>query len=576
MNESPDRTDVGPTTPVDPFLMSVLRRRFEAIIREMTNTLFRSGRSGVLNTAMDFSCSITDVDFQSISVALGLPVHVGAIDLIPRAVVARHGGRLRPGDCYANNSGYLGNTHCADFTLCVPVFVDDEVAFFAIARAHFADMGFPYPTTYGPDSRDMYAEGLMLPCVRIQTGYRDEEPVIDICRGNIRSPDQFYGDYLACLAAVRVGERRLVELCQKYGRATVRAFISEFQNYAERMTEAAIRKLPAGSVTRTVMYDSELADYPDGIPVTATLTVVPAAARIVFDLTANIDNLPLGINMTEATTLACCRMGTLNVLGPTIPRCTGAFRRIEINMRDGALVGRPKMPAATSAATTNICNIFACHVQALFAEIAPGLGTAYGSIGLPGSSPVVSGYDSRRKQDFVNQILMGHWGGPAVHGADGWLTYGSGSSQGMLWQSSVEIVEKQQPIVVEKLAIRQDSGGAGEWQGGPGSEVAFSTKCDAVRFSINAAAHRFPPPGVAGGASGASTRIWKEERDGTKTPLKGTIDVTLRPGERLVSFACGGGGYGDPARRDPDEVRRQLREGWISADYARTHYALDS
>src|SRR5690606_22008932 len=143
----------------------VLRRRFEAIIREMVNALFKSGRSGVLNTAMDFSCSLTDADFRSVSVALGLPVHVGAIELIPQAVKTKFGDTIEPGDCFVNNSAYHGNTHCGDFTLCVPVFMDDELVFYTIARAHLGDIGFPTATTYGPDSRDVYQEGLKLPCL---------------------------------------------------------------------------------------------------------------------------------------------------------------------------------------------------------------------------------------------------------------------------------------------------------------------------------------------------------------------------------------------------------------------------
>ena len=210
---------------IDLFTMVVLRRRFEAIIREMVYALFRSGRSGVLNTAMDFSCSLTDADFQSVSVALGLPVHVGAIDLIPRAVAAKFGDDIKPGDCFVNNSAYHGNTHCGDFTLCAPVFLDGELAFYTMARAHLGDIGFPTATTYGPNSKDVYQEGLILPCVRIQRGYDDVTDVTDICRGNIRAPDQFYGDYLACLAAVRTGEKRLKELCLKYGRDDIPAQI---------------------------------------------------------------------------------------------------------------------------------------------------------------------------------------------------------------------------------------------------------------------------------------------------------------------------------------------------------------
>lgn len=559
----------------DPFLMIVLRRRFEAIIREMTNALFKSGRSGVLNTAMDFSCSLTDAKFQSVSVALGLPVHTGAIDLIPRVVADKFAGRIVEGDCYANNYSYLGNSHCADFTLCAPVFVGDRLCFYAIARAHLADIGFPTPTTYGPMSRDVYQEGLLLPCVRVQRRYEDVEDVLDICKANIRSPETFYGDYLAVLAAVRTGERRLQELCSKYGSDLIRQFVDDFQDYAEEITKSAISRLPAGRAEKTIMYDSELAQYPDGIPVTAILEVDPEAGRIKFDLTGNVDNLPLGINMTESTTLACCRMGALNVLGPDIPRCSGAFRRIEVAMREGAAIGIPLHPAATSSATTNLCNAFACHVQALFAELADGLGTAYGTIGQAASSAVVSGRDPRNgNKPFVNQIIMGYWGGPGVPGNDGWLTYGSGSSQGMLRQASVEISELQQPLMIEELSIRQDSGGAGEFEGAPGARAVFLAHRGPIRLTANPAAHDFPPPGVRGGEPGLPTRVYKRDRDGNETDLGISIDVELQPGERMISLACGGGGYGDPKRRDAGKVREKLREGWISVEKARHVYGV--
>jgi N-methylhydantoinase B len=560
---------------LDAFTMTVLRRRFEAIIREMVNALFKSGRSGVLNTAMDFSCNLTDAKFQSISLAVGVPVHVGAIELIPKAVASKFGDNIHPGDCFANNSGYMGNTHCADFTLCVPVFFEEQLVFYAIARAHFADIGFPTPTTYSPTSVDMYAEGLTLPCVRIQKDYRDEESVIDICRANIRVPEQFYGDYLACVAAVRTAERRLIELCEKYGAALLVNFVDQFQDYAERMAIDAISKLPAGSFSGTVIYDSEVDDYPDGIPVNATIRVAPDAGMIEVDLTDNVDNLPLGINLTEATVTGTCRLAVLNILGPDIPRCTGAFRRLDIKLRDGAAIGRPIEPAATSAATTNLCPTIGSHVQALFAKLTDGLGTAYGSMGLPGSCPVVSGRDPRSDdKPFVNQIMMGYWGGPGGADTDGWLTYGSASSQGMLWQSSVEMVEHQQPLMVEEMSIRQDSGGAGQWEGAPGAYTVFKAHCTPVRFTVNAGAHDNPPPGVAGGHAGAPTRIYKLDLDGNRIDLGISIDVTLQPGEKLLSYGCGGGGFGDPAKRDRERVRERIQEGWLSSTAARERYGV--
>ena len=563
----------GPT--LDLFTMIILKRRFEAIITEMVNALFRSGRSGVLNTAMDFSCSITDNKFQSISVELGLPVHVASIHLIPQVVVDKFGETIRPGDCFANNSGYLGNTHCADFTLCAPVFYKDEIVFFTIGRAHVADMGFPAPTTYSPKAKDVYEEGLLLPCVRIQQNNEDVMEVIDICKANIRSPEQFYGDYLGILAAVRTGERRICELCDEHGVDVIKTFLDDYQDYAERMAIEAIRKLPGGSVEKEIRYDSELASFPDGIPIRAKLTVDPDDAYILLDLTDNVDNLPLGINMTEATVLASCTTGVFNVLGPDIPRCGGAFRRLKVKMREGCLIGKPKFPAATSSATTNLAHALTAHVQSMFAKLGEGIGIAYGGIGLPASCSVVSGKDFRRNdKPFVNQMILGHFGGPAVCGHDGWLTFGSGSSQGALWQSSVEIVELQHPILVEKLAIAIDSSGAGEWDGGPGCYSVFSARKDPVRFTANAAAHDFPPGGIHGGMSGAPTQIWKVDAHGNQIELPISLDTTLLPGEKLVSQGCGGGGYGDPLDRDPELVRRKVREGWISRERANRVYGV--
>lgn len=560
---------------VDKFLMIVLRRNFEAIIRDMVNALFKSGRSGVLNTAMDFSCSLTDAKFQSVSVAVGLPVHTGAIDLIPRVVAERYGDSMKPGDCYVNNDGYLGNTHCGDFTLCVPVFIGGAVRFYTIARAHFADMGFPTPTTYGAGAVDRYQEGLQLPCVKIQQNFEDVREVVDICKANIRAPEQFYGDYVACRAAVRTGEKRLAELCEKYGTELVEEFLEEFQNYAENMTAAAIAKLPKQRASGTFYYDSDLPDYPDGLPIRATIDIDPEQGMIDIDLTDNVDNVPLGINLTEATTLASCRMSALNVLGPDIPRCSGAFRRIRVKMREGAVIGKPRYPAATSAATSNLCSAFSSHLHALYSQVSDQHGSAYGTIGVPASASVISGRDPRYNgREYVNQLLMGYWGGPAVPGADGWLTYGSASTQGAIWQSSVEVSEAQHPIIVEKLAIRVDSGGAGEFQGGPGASIVFYAHMSPVRFVYNAAARNHPPLGVRGGEAGAPTQTWKVKTTGERIELPLNGDVLLQPGERLFSESCGGGGYGEPAKRDPAKVEHHLREGWISAEYSKEHYGV--
>jgi len=554
--------------------MIIMMRRVESAIRDMINALFRSGRSGVLNTAMDFSCSFTDKYFRTVSTAIGMPIHLGAIDLIPRAVVAKFGDDIHPGDCFVNNSAYMGNTHCGDFTLCSPIFVGKELVGYSIARAHFSDMGFPQPTTYHPLARDCYEEGLMLPCVRIQRNFVDVPEVIDICKANIRVPDQFYGDYLATVAAARTGERRIGEICDKYGVAGFFDFMEKYQAYGDQIARRIIGALPAGRVTKEMRYDSQLEQYKDGIPIRATIEVDPVNERITIDLTDNIDNVPLGINLTEATVRASCLSATFAVLGGQLPRCTGAFDRITIKMREGCAIGIPKFPAATSTATTNLAHALMSHIQAIFADIGDGLGTGYATAGTPASCGCLSGHDSRYGRHFVNQLVMGYWGGPALHGHDGWVTFGSCGSQGSLWQSSVELGERQQPIVIEKLEVRTDSGGAGQWEGAPGAECIIRTLSDEVRVMTKSASRDFPPMGTAGGLSGGGIWTWRRKATGELELLPGSFDASVEPGEALVSHSCGGGGYGSPLERDPERVRKGVRDGWISERRAAEIYGV--
>ncbi|WP_216851082.1 hydantoinase B/oxoprolinase family protein [Acidisphaera sp. L21] len=559
---------------VDMFTMVVLRRRFEAIIGDMVNALFKSGRSGVLNTAKDFTCSITDSKLQNVSAAVGLPVHAGAIDLIPRAVIDKFGEDIEPGDCFANNSAYHGNTHCGDFTLCAPVFFEGKLIFYTIARAHLADMGFPTPTTYGPLSRDVYEEGLILPCVRIQRSRKDVQEVIDICQANIRAPSQFYGDYLACLAAVRTGERGIEELCKRYGRTTVLDFLDQYQDYAERMAIEAIRKLPAARVEKEAWHDGVIPGGP-GIPVRAILTVDPAAAMIEIDLRQNVDNLALGINMSESTTTASCRNGVLSMLGPDIPRCTGAYKRVRLLMREGAAVGKPRFPAATSAATTNLCQVLSPLVQSLFAEVMPRLGAGFSTVGNPASCAVVSGRDTRHgNRAFANQIIMGYWGGGGVYGHDGWVTNGGSGAAGVLNQASVEVVEQQQPIIVERLEVAINSAGPGQWDGGPGALCVYRARQDNLRFTSNSGGRDHPPAGTGGGVHGGENRTWKIDTNGLRTELPPFLDAVLHTGEKLVSQACGGGGFGNPLDRDPALVAARLQQGWITSERAVDGYGV--
>jgi len=325
---------IAPLT-VDPVLLAVLSNRFEAIVREMTNTLLRSGRSAVLNMARDFSCSLITSENELLASAEGLPVHVIGTEFLAQAMTELHPD-FAEGDAFLHNDPYLGNTHPADHAILVPVFFEGEHVFTACAKAHQADCGNALPTTYMPGARDIYEEGaLIFPCVRVQRENTDVADIIRMCQRRIRVPEQWYGDYLATLGAARIAERRLKELCAEYGLETVRAFVAEWFDYSERRMREAITRLPAGQLVGSATHDP-YPGLPDGVPLQVKVSIDPVEARIELDLRDNPDNYAGGLNESRA-----CATNNVN------------HRRVQLD-RSRRAPQRRQLPANQRAATRRV------------------------------------------------------------------------------------------------------------------------------------------------------------------------------------------------------------------------------
>ena len=563
---------------IEPYLMTLLARRFEAINKEMTNTLLRTARSAVLNVARDFSCAVTDKDARLVSVAEGLPVHTGTSHMIAEPVLELHGHELKPGDCYFNNSGYYGGTHLADFTLAAPVFYKNKLVFFTVNRAHQADCGHPVPTTYSYFAKDIYEEGPHLPCVKIQQDYKDVEDIIRILKTNIRASDVWYGDYLAQLGAVRIGERRIIELCDKYGLDTIMAFADEWQEYGKRRMIEAIRKLPKITVEGEDWHDPVPMIAEEGIPVRAKVSVDPDEGYITIDLRDNIDNVPGGLNSTEATATAMALAGVFNVLDPTLPHNEGANSRVKILMREGAVIGKPKFPAGVGASTTNLVDRLLSLIARILTEaLGYPHGIAQGAAGMNGA-PVISGTDWRRgNKVYVNQMIpLLLMGGGGHYGADGWVTFGIPVVSGMMTSGSIEVLEQLYPIKYDMCQAVTDSFGAGQWDGGPSMELAVGPRHDPTIVVSVSDTNKFPVKGVLGGEDSPLSRNQKFniEKPEEKTDVPPFGVLVLQPNERLYIWKSGGGGYGEPLERDPELVRHRVREEWVSLEHARDVYGV--
>jgi N-methylhydantoinase B len=561
-----------------PIRMAILANRLETIARKMAHTLHRTGRSGLINTARDLSCCIVTAGHELLTEAESLPSHVlVGPNLMSRWMVACH-PNLNRGDAFLHNSPYHGNSHAADHTILVPVIDDAGIHRFTVfAKAHQADIGNSKPTSYTGAARDVYEEGaLIFPAVQVQRDYRDIDDIVRMCRLRIRVPDQWWGDYKALIGAARIGERELLALGRECGWEALDRHAQDWFDYSERRMAAAIARLPSGRVTRQSTHDPFPGTPPDGVTIKVTVAVDAAAGRIEVDLRDNPDCLPNGMNVTEANAASAVMIGIFSSLGEVVPRNAGSYRRIAIHLRENCCVGIPRHPASCSLSTTNLASKIGNATQTAIGELADGFGLAESGTIVPASMAVISGRDPRHGDaPFINSLFLMHTGGPGAPEADAWLTTVHIGDLGLCYLDSVELDELRYPIRVHARGIVVDSEGAGRFRGAPSGFCEYGPVGTSLEAWFASDGTINPPLGIRGGHAGGRSAQFKRGHDGRLEPLEPCGGVMLQPGETIVARCCGGGGYGDPVDRDPERVRDDVSEGWISGERARAVYGVD-
>lgn len=554
--------------------MAVLTARFEGIAHKMANTLHRTGRSGILTIARDFSCVILTADHELLTASDSLPIHVlRGPETMCRTMTDNH-PELRRGDAFLHNSPYHGCTHPADHSILIPVIDDDGVhRFTVLAKGHQADCGNALPTTYMGAAKDVYGEGaLIFPAVKIQSDYEHNMDIVRMCRMRIRVPDQWWGDYLATLGAARVGEREIMALGREIGWDVLESYCRSWFDYSEQRMVEVVRSMPKGTVTRTSRHDPFPATPADGVEIKVTVDVRPEDAMIEVDLRDNPDCMENGINLSEGCATSAPMVGIFNSIDHTVPKNEGSFRRIKVHLRDGCAVGRPAHPTSCSVATTNLADRVANPVQCAIAELADGLGMAETGAVIPPSSGVISG--THDNEPFVNEVYLGCTGGAGTPTTDGWLTILHVGNAGMCYQDSIEIDELRHPILVHSRRLMADTEGAGRFRGALGAYSEFSPLgCDlTVAYVSDGNAN--PAAGTRGGLHGGPSSQFRRLADGSLEPVPGCAEVVIGPDQAMVSISCGGGGYGPPEEREPDQVVADVREGWVSRERAKSIYAV--
>ncbi len=560
---------------IDSVDLAIMANRIDAILREMQGVVMRTARSAVIGQSRDFSCSIVTAGNELLATAEGIPAHIFGSHL-QTAAIAREHPDYREGDAYLHNDPYDGNSHAADWSIMVPVFVGGEHLFTVTVKGHQADCGDSIPTTYTPRARDVYEEGaLIFPCVRIQRDGQDNEDIIRMCRRRIRVPDQWYGDYLSQLGAARIGERRLKAFTAKYGAARVRRFITDWFDYAERRALHAIQKLPKGRLINRGTHDPVEPFLPEGVDITVKVEIDPDAGMVTVDLRDNPDCIDAGLNLTEACASANAIQGVFENLEPDLPANAGSFRRVNVLLRENCVVGIPRFPHCCSLATTSMADVVVNLTQSAFTQLGDGYGMSQGNLCFAAGMGVISGNDWRRGgAEYINQVYVMGGGGPAQPANDGMIYLLTPGGAGLLHRDSIEFDEQRFPLAIRSQRLLPDSGGAGRQRGGPATEVVFGPRHDPMTVSIMGGGTINPPAGVLGGRDANHAYHGHIKTDGSEVTQPNGVMLTLGAGEFVRSIDNGGSGYGEPLNRKPEAVLEDVVEKFVTRETGEEIYGV--
>jgi N-methylhydantoinase B len=554
---------------LDPITLEVLTQALIATVREMRATVCRTASSVAIYDAKDFSCGLFAPDSQVIAQSEDIGSHVVPMPWSVRAAMEKMGATLAPGDVILVNDPYAGGTHLNDVTIVYPVFQDGRLIFFPAVRAHWADVGGMVPGSMSGKATEIYQEGIRIPPLKILEGGRMNEAALDLLLANMRVPDERLGDFQASLSACRVAEKRIHEICARYGVDTLLEAVRLDLDRAEARMRACIAAMPDG----TSYYEDYLETFMGGRfePLLLPLALTVKGDRMIADFTGASPQVPFPVNSTAAVSAAGVLITVKSVFDPQAPLNQGSFRPIEVITPPGTIVNVQR-PAPAGSHGEIRKRVIATMVGAL-AQLVPD--KVAGDTCRTSFHNLIGGYDPRAKREWVHYEWSAGGNG-AFAEDDGPSAMAAIDWGDLVTVQSSEVMETRMPLLVESSRLATDSGGAGRTRGGLSMQRALRVLAPQARYSLLSDGAVVPAFGVLGGLPGVPVGSWIDH-DGTvegfDTPGK-VAGHPLEEGSIVMVRSAGGGGYGDSLDRDPELVASDVREGYVSAKAARDLYGV--
>jgi len=542
---------------MDSITLSVIQNGLRQVCNEMDLAFVRSAFSPVISEALDRSDGIYHRDTGELIAQgdLGLPVFVGTMQFSTQAVIERSRD-LAPGDVYIVNDPYLGGTHLMDVKFVKPYFYQDRLWCWLANTGHWPDTGGMVPGGFSANATEVEQEGLRLPPVKLfKRGVLDQE-ILSIILSNIRLADQRIGDIQAQAAALAVGEKRLTALLDRYGADDVDGAIVELKRRAARQMRAKIATIPDGTYHGEAFVDS------DGVvdePLRIAMAVTKSGDGLSFDMTGSSPPCAGPMNSVIATTKSSIYLAVKHVF-PEVPINAGTFEPLHIVEPEGTFL-YAKYPRPVSGCAAEVSQriaeaVFDALVKAIPDRLFAAPAGTSGNFALGGTDPA-------NGRPYVMYVISG--GGYGGSRAGDGISNGC-STIGISKTTPIEVMEQRYPVLFERYALHEGSGGAGEHRGGFGVTYSVKLRRGAARASMVMDHGRFGPRGALGGADGGINVVHAQLGGVDYVPphLSKDQDIPLGTGDSVTVSTPGGGGYGPPLARDPLDVARDVRRGYYS------------
>jgi N-methylhydantoinase B len=547
-----------PTT--DPVTFDIIQNSLEAIADEMFAAMRKTAMSAIIYEVLDLGTGITDATGEIAASGAGIPAFIGVLDKAVKAILRKHRPEsIAAGDVFVINDPYDGGvTHLNDIVLAMPVLVEGALVAWTATIAHFNDVGGMVPGSLSTDAYEIFQEGLRLPAVKIIEAGKPNVAVIAIMTANSRLPAFLEGDLWSSIAAVRIGERRLLELIQKYGKATFQSAIQHFMDYGEQVSLKALKALPKGRF--------ELAEEQDDGSI-YKVAIEIADDALTIDLTDNPDQAHGPSNASRDGVVVCAQMAFKALCAPEAPANGGSFRPLRVITRPGSVFDA-REPAAIGFYFEVEVRVFDLMLRCLAPHM-PDLLPAGGFASICGT--VIGGPhpDTGRHYTIVEPQLGG-WG--AMRGRDGNSAIFSGF-HGETFNCPAEVAEARYGLAVDRMMLNPEEGGEGRWRGGKGVEVVYRVRADGNFMTVGYTRSRIPPWGLEGGANGTPNYVEVIRASGERERYSLASGVIVNCNDVIRIVTGNGGGYGPPKQRDEAFVRDDIRSGYITADRAKEVYA---